>query len=82
MHTGVARYIRGDLAKDPAIKVICVGDKSRAILQRLYGKNILMVANEVSSRDSRIDCCITDSLSRLDVCHQLSWTLPSWPTRS
>lgn len=48
VHTGVVRYIRGELAKDPSIKVICVGDKSRAILQRIYGKNIILVANEVS----------------------------------
>ncbi|XP_023292182.2 ATP synthase subunit gamma, mitochondrial [Lucilia cuprina] len=48
VHTGVARYIRGELAKDESnIKIICVGDKSRGILSRLYGKNILMVANEV-----------------------------------
>ncbi|KXJ70434.1 hypothetical protein RP20_CCG023640 [Aedes albopictus] len=47
VHTGVARHIRGDLAADPNIKVICVGDKSRAILQRLYSKNIEMVCNEV-----------------------------------
>lgn len=47
VHTGVARHIRGDLAADPNIKVICVGDKSRAILQRLYCKNIEMVCNEV-----------------------------------
>ncbi|XP_035780749.1 ATP synthase subunit gamma, mitochondrial-like [Anopheles albimanus] len=47
VHTGVARYIRGELATDPNIKVICVGDKSRAILSRLYSKNIEMVANEV-----------------------------------
>lgn len=47
VHTGVARSIRGDLAEDPNIKVICVGDKSRAILQRLYGKNIELVCNEI-----------------------------------
>uniref|UniRef100_U5EWI7 ATP synthase subunit gamma n=1 Tax=Corethrella appendiculata TaxID=1370023 RepID=U5EWI7_9DIPT len=47
VHTGVARYIRGELANDPNISVVCVGDKSRAILSRLYGKNIEMVANEV-----------------------------------
>jgi len=47
VHTGVVRKIRADLAVDPNIKVICVGDKSRAILQRLYGKNIIMVGNEV-----------------------------------
>ncbi|XP_058445630.1 ATP synthase subunit gamma, mitochondrial [Malaya genurostris] len=47
VHTGVARHIRGELAQDSNIKVICVGDKSRAILQRLYGKNIEMVCNEI-----------------------------------
>lgn len=48
VHTGVVRHIRGDLTADPSIKVICIGDKSRAVLQRLYSKNILLVANEVS----------------------------------
>ncbi|XP_053693609.1 ATP synthase subunit gamma, mitochondrial [Sabethes cyaneus] len=47
VHTGVARHIRGELAQDSNIRVICVGDKSRAILQRLYGKNIEMVCNEI-----------------------------------
>lgn len=48
VHTGIVRNIRGELADDPSIQVICVGDKSRAILQRLYSKQILMVCNEVS----------------------------------
>lgn len=47
VHTGVARSIRGDLADDPNIKVICVGDKSRAILQRVFGKSIELVCNEI-----------------------------------
>jgi len=48
VHTGIARQIRNELGEDATeTKVICVGDKSRAILQRLYGKNILMVANEI-----------------------------------
>lgn len=48
VHTGVARYIRNELSKDDTnSKIFCVGDKSRAILSRLYGKNILMVANEI-----------------------------------
>merc|ERR1711971_734835 len=48
VHTGVARFIRGELAKDDVnTRVFCVGDKSRSILARLYGKNIIMVANEV-----------------------------------
>lgn len=48
VHTGVARFIRNELAKSEAnTKIFCVGDKSRGILARLYGKNIMMVANEV-----------------------------------
>ncbi|CAO1392695.1 unnamed protein product [Diamesa tonsa] len=47
VHTGVARYIRAALAEDPNIKVFCVGDKSRAILQRLHGQSILVVCNEL-----------------------------------
>lgn len=50
VHTGIARFIRnalGDATAAGNTKIICVGDKSRAILQRLYNKNILLVANEV-----------------------------------
>lgn len=47
VHTGVARTIRGKLSVDPNIKIFCVGDKSRGILQRLYSKNIIMVANDI-----------------------------------
>lgn len=50
VHTGIARQIRNDLSdevNEANTKVICVGDKSRAILQRLYSKNIIFVANEV-----------------------------------
>jgi len=47
IHSGIGRMIRNELASDPNIKVICVGDKSRAILQRLYADNILMVASEI-----------------------------------
>lgn len=35
------------MAKNPDTKIICVGDKSRAILARIYPKNVLMVANEI-----------------------------------
>lgn len=48
VHTGVARAARAELGKDDTnTKVVCVGDKSRAILSRLYGKNIILVANEI-----------------------------------
>ncbi|RZC42918.1 ATP-synt domain containing protein [Asbolus verrucosus] len=48
VHTSVARLIRNELnADNQNLKVVCVGDKSRLILQRLYGKNIILAANEI-----------------------------------
>jgi len=50
IHTGVARQIRNELnARDDTsnTKIICVGDKSRAILQRLFADKFIFVANEV-----------------------------------
>lgn len=50
-HTGIARTIRNDLqARQESTentKIICVGDKSRAILQRLFADKFVFVANEV-----------------------------------
>ncbi|XP_065201599.1 ATP synthase subunit gamma, mitochondrial [Planococcus citri] len=51
VHTTVARQIRNELQEGGEnIQVVCIGDKSRAILQRLYGKNIVLVANEVGRK--------------------------------
>uniref|UniRef100_T1GP16 ATP synthase subunit gamma, mitochondrial n=1 Tax=Megaselia scalaris TaxID=36166 RepID=T1GP16_MEGSC len=50
VHTGVARTIRNELNEGnnaDNTKIICIGDKSRSILQRIFGKNIIFVANEV-----------------------------------
>jgi len=49
VHTNVSKLIRNTLEEPGAenIKVVCVGDKSRAILQRKYGKHIILAANEV-----------------------------------
>lgn len=50
VHTGIARQIRNELnAKTDTehSKIICVGDKSRAVLQRLFAKKFIFVANEV-----------------------------------
>ena len=48
VHSSVVRTIRTQLAESGEnTKVVCVGDKSRAILQRLFAKNIIMVATEV-----------------------------------
>jgi ATP synthase, F1 gamma subunit len=51
VHTQVSRTVKQELAEDSAnTKIVCVGDKSRAILQRLYGKNIIFVASEVGRK--------------------------------
>lgn len=54
VHTGVARKIRDALLANPAdrenTKIVCIGEKSRAILQRLFAKNILFVATEMGRK--------------------------------
>lgn len=50
VHTGVARQIRNELATRQDLSnvaIVCVGDKSRAILQRLYADKFIFVASEV-----------------------------------
>jgi F-type H+-transporting ATPase subunit gamma len=48
VHTSVVRLIRNELKNDEQnLKVVCVGDKSRLILQRMYGKNIILSCNEI-----------------------------------
>lgn len=51
VHTGIARHIRNELnakADSENARIICVGDKSRAVLQRNFSKKFIFVANEVS----------------------------------
>lgn len=54
VHTGVSRNIRDTLLADPKerenTKIICIGEKSRAILSRLFANNILFVASEVGRK--------------------------------
>ncbi|KAI4499264.1 hypothetical protein M0802_005524 [Mischocyttarus mexicanus] len=54
IHTGVSRNIREALLADSAerenTKIICVGEKSRAILSRLFAKNMLFVVSEVGRK--------------------------------
>lgn len=54
VHTNVAKAIRSELntesVESTQSKVFCVGDKSRALLQRLYSQNIAVVANEVGRK--------------------------------
>ncbi|XP_058799714.1 ATP synthase subunit gamma, mitochondrial [Phymastichus coffea] len=54
VHTGVARNIRDQLLANPAdrenTKIVCIGEKSRSILQRMFAKNLLFVASEVGRK--------------------------------
>ncbi|ODN01324.1 ATP synthase subunit gamma, mitochondrial [Orchesella cincta] len=51
IHTSVCRLIRNRLQNTPDnIMVVCVGDKSRSILQRLFGRNILFAAKEIGRK--------------------------------
>lgn len=50
VHSGVARAIRNEIneeADSSNTKIICVGDKSRLILQRLFADKIVFVGNEI-----------------------------------
>lgn len=50
VHTGIARFIRNELnASDNKdnTKIICIGEKSKAVLQRLFADKLVFVANEV-----------------------------------
>lgn len=55
IHSGVARNIRDRILAEERkerehTKIVCIGDKSRAILQRLFASNILFVASEVGRK--------------------------------
>lgn len=83
IHSGIGRAIRAEMAKDPNIKIICVGDKSRAILARLFPKNVLFVCNEVKCHvEVKICINLTNFICRSDVCHHNSWTHRNWPMKS
>lgn len=53
VHSSVARKIRGILAdaKNPEnIKIVCVGDKSRALLAKAFPKNVLLSYNNFGKK--------------------------------
>jgi len=50
VHSNVCKTIRNELNEKPSLEnvgIICVGDKSRAQLSRLFAKNILCVGSEI-----------------------------------
>merc|ERR1712045_1074915 len=50
VHSSICKTIRNELLEKPALDnvgIICVGDKSRAQLGRLFAKNIICVGSEI-----------------------------------
>lgn len=51
VHSSVGRLIRSELQNSgDSTKVVCVGDKSRAILQRVFSQNIILAAKEIGRK--------------------------------
>jgi len=67
VHSNVGRRVRATLATKPNVKLICIGDKSRAFVQRVYSQNIILTAKEIGRLPpifedaSRIASAIIDS---------------------
>jgi len=53
IHTGIAKAVKLELKdkkEDTNIKIVCVGDKSKMLLQRYYPQHIMMSMNEVGRK--------------------------------
>jgi len=51
VHSSVVKAIRQKLAEDKdSIALVCVGDKSRSMLQRTYASNIILAVNDVGKK--------------------------------
>jgi len=53
VHSNIARQVKADMREKPAernIKMICVGDKSKALMGRFFPQNVLLSINEVGRR--------------------------------
>jgi F-type H+-transporting ATPase subunit gamma len=53
IHTSIVKAVKGILAENRdglETKIVCVGDKSKGMLQRIYAKNILFSVNDVGKK--------------------------------
>jgi len=58
IHSSVCKVVKHELSSEgdhSNVKVACVGDKSRAILGRVYGKNVLFSAKEIGRKVSTFE---------------------------
>ncbi|CAD5112587.1 DgyrCDS1800 [Dimorphilus gyrociliatus] len=77
VHSSIAKMIRHDMAAKPSgteTMIVCVGDKSRSILGRLFPKNILLQVTDIGKKPptfadaSRIAEAISQSGYEFDFC--------------
>jgi len=56
IHSSVAKFIRNQIQNSSDnIKIVCVGDKSRNILQRLFATNILLACKELGRKPPQFE---------------------------
>jgi len=80
VHSGIGKTVRNELLERQAagkdisnVKIVCVGDKSKAFLLRIFPDNIMMVGNDIGRRPpsfldaSKIANAILDSGYEFDV---------------
>jgi len=67
VHSSVARLIRGQIQNSSEnIKVVCLGDKARGLLQRLFSQNILFAAKELGRKPPQFEDAAKSASQILD----------------
>lgn len=70
IHSSVAKRIRTMMQEDPQLhenaRIICVGDKVRGILQRLYGNNIILSFSDYGKKPPIFDDAVQVANAILD----------------
>lgn len=53
IHTSIVKAVKSTLAEEKQgleTKIVCIGDKSKGMLQRIYAKNILFSVNDIGKK--------------------------------
>lgn len=59
IHTSIVKAVKSTLAEEKQsldTKIVCIGDKSKGMLQRVYAKNILFSVNDVGKKYHIFGC--------------------------
>lgn len=69
VHSSIAKKVRSIMATDPDasnIKIVCVGDKSKAMLARQFPQNILMMFNDFGKKPPQFGDALTVATNILE----------------